>query len=119
MANASRLTSIAKCFPRTHDIEPTAIVGGSIVLRLQRDDAALAPFVCLSRWLVVLLGVASGLLIADAFRAWRGHRRRLTKVAGRDDRDKYIIPEPGFWPSVGFIGMMAVIIVAICLYLEI
>jgi hypothetical protein len=89
-----------------------AIVGGSLILRLQYEAQVPASVVGASNAMVALLAIASLALVIDSFRSWYGHRARLSEVAGRDQSGKLVIPEPNLRKSSGSFIVMVVLIVA-------
>ena len=91
----------------------SAIVGGSLVLRLQSKEAIPPSIVGLSDWLAVLVAVAAMALVIDSFRSRKEHRWRLSEVAGRDETGNLIIPKPHrLKSSVTFAVMVALITAA-------
>jgi len=60
----------------------SAVVGGSVLLRLQNPKDIPPAFVWLSNCLVVLVATTSAWIIVDHYRSWRGYRRAQSKVAG-------------------------------------
>jgi hypothetical protein len=92
----------------------SVIVGGAVLLRLQYKQDIPVTFVPLSNALVLLVAFASAAMVIDSHRAWRGHRKRLSDIAGPD-----IIPQPRVPSWIGFLLMLAVILVALfgfCLF---
>jgi hypothetical protein len=91
----------------------SAIVGGSIALRLSASVGQaklltnLAPLVA---YLVIFVGIVSGLLIADSFRSWLRNRTTLTTAAGKR-KDKYVVQELD-WQSWITITFMEIVIAA-------
>ena len=93
-ANArDRATAMADWFKLFVQIY-SAIVAGSLVLRLQPENKVSAELIILSDLLVVLVAVATAGMMFDSWRAWRGHREKLTEVAGADATGLPIIDPP-------------------------
>jgi hypothetical protein len=90
----------------------SAIVGGSLVLRLQYGGQIPSSIVSLSNWLATLVAAATLALVIDAFRAWKGQRTRLSEVAARDESGKLVIPEPNLWTSGITFAVMVLAIIA-------
>jgi hypothetical protein len=72
----------------------SAIVGGTVALRLQFGDEIPRAFATLADALAVLIFVASALITLENLRGWYGYRETLTKVAGTDEAGAPIVPAP-------------------------
>jgi hypothetical protein len=98
----------------------SAIVGGSIALRLAGSDQAklLAAVAPLADGLVVFVGAVSVLLIADSFRSFWGHRKKLTEVAGKNPNRKDVVPAPTFLSGISVTIMGIVIVVCIVAFIR-
>ena len=71
----------------------SALVGGSVAVRLQYKGQVPTAFVHLSNWLAFLIVGASVIIILDAYRSWYGYRKTLSSVAGTKS-GKAIIKKP-------------------------
>jgi hypothetical protein len=95
-----------------------AIVGGALVLRLQYKGEITAKFIILSDVLAGLVAVASIGMVYDAHRAWKGHRKKLTEVAGKDESGNDVIPPPNLRKTAITFGiMLGVMIGSLILFL--
>ena len=71
-----------------------AIVGGSVVLRLQYGPAMLPYFANLSEALVVLIFATSTVIILENLRSLHQYKIRLSNVAGMDKAGLRVVPLP-------------------------
>src|SRR5262249_51337075 len=80
----------------------SALVGGAIFLRIHLPENIPAHFVWLSDLLAWFIVVASSILVWDSFRAWHGHRKKLSDVAGRNEDGVLVIPQISWWSYITF-----------------
>jgi hypothetical protein len=98
----------------------SAIVGGSVALRLQSAGKVPVSFSWLVDALALLVFLITAVIISDNVRGWHEYRQRLSEIAGRDRNHNPIVPLPTLWKSkrveVGMIGVMAISLVAFWLF---
>ncbi len=87
----------------------SAIVGGSIWLRLQIDGEAPLSYEYLSDALVVLLALVGVVLVIDNARSWWRYRVRLVEIVGDS---AHRVPPPK-WDSVIAQFLMSVAMIAV------
>lgn len=88
----------------------SGILGGAIVIRLQYGKSIPVEFVGLSNALVIVVVITVSVIIVDHFRSWYFYRKALTRVAGRDRFNRYIVPPPNLsTSSFSLVTMIAVI----------
>jgi hypothetical protein len=97
----------------------SAIVGGSIWLRLQPgfDAAQALAFARMSSLLVVFLTAIAGLMVAENLKSWHGYRWAQARLGGVDEKGHFRIPPPRtFRASVCEGAMMLTMVAAAILY---
>jgi hypothetical protein len=92
----------------------SAIVGGSIGLRLQIKATVPSAYIYLSDALVGLLTLICVIIVYDNLRAWTGYRELLSRLTA-DTR--FPAPKPVQWPSAIIeYSMCGVMVAALALY---
>jgi hypothetical protein len=95
----------------------TALVGGSVAIRLQYGAKLPQSLALLGDTLAGLIFVATIVLIVDNVRARYGLRNKLSAVAGMDGRGNHIIPLPRpWWTARAEIVMVSVVSVAVIVF---
>ena len=74
----------------------SAILGGSIWLRLQIKDSTPPSYAYLSDALILVLTAQCIVIVYDNHRAWWGYRMLLTKLLATS---AHPAPPPVFWPT--------------------
>lgn len=87
----------------------SAIVGGSIWLRLQ--SAGKAPYEYLTDTLVLLLTAVCVAMTVTNLKAWWGYRNKLSEITAKT---KFPAPKPVLFPSALIEMIMCVAMVATC-----
>jgi fumarate reductase subunit C len=87
----------------------SAIVGGSIWLRLQSKEKA--PYEYLTDALVIMLTVVCIAITLTNLKAWWGYRRKLSEITAKT---KYPAPKPVLFPSALIEMIMCLAMLATC-----
>jgi hypothetical protein len=112
-----RVTSIYDGF-KSYVTLISALIGGSVALRLQFSDRIVPSYAYAADAIAVLLWIVATITIADNYRSWWKLRIRYSEVAGVDEAGKLIVPRPAFWSSVKVQAtMLAVITVTLGMFL--
>ena len=88
----------------------SAIVAGSVTLKLQYAGQNVSQYARLADALVTLVGVVSAVIIIDNIRSWKLLRDRLSELAGIDEEGKLVVPPPRIMTSIKAQGLMLIII---------
>jgi hypothetical protein len=72
----------------------SAILGGSLLLKLQYRANDVQPLAGYLDALLILAAAVATIVMSENARAWRGYRIRLHELAGRDMDGNDIIPKP-------------------------
>lgn len=88
----------------------SAIVAGTVTLRLQFGEAESGKFALAADFLVFLVALVTIVIILDNIRSWIALRRRLSEVAGVRSDGAPIIEPPRVWTSFRIQGLMLLIV---------
>ena len=92
----------------------SSVVGGSVLLRLQYAGKIPPVFIKLSDWVVSMVVIATGIIVVDHYRSWRGYRCKLSKFAGDDPQGKPFVPPPTFlWSGLVCSTMIAGMVICL------
>jgi hypothetical protein len=94
----------------------SAVVGGTVWLKLQIKEPIPAGYIWLSDALVSLITVTTFLMVLMNLLSWFGYRRAQCDLVGKNKVGSYIVPLPKWKSSLTELAMMFTMVAAMILF---